>query len=156
MYPELVELHIGSLVLVRLAILEALNRGNGTVLDRDVPDIELRLPVLVLRGGIGLSRWSLGAVDESDDVGELGVHLQHTANHIGKVAEDTKGLVPVLIAIAPGAPEDALAPGFLDTRRVGKNIAHTSAKDDLTGSVVLARSVDNGEGRGLVSTDRSN
>lgn len=155
MHPELVKLHIGGLVLVRLAILKALNGGNGAVLDLDVPSIELLLPICVCRSGLGLSLRGLGAVDERDDVGELGVHLQHAAKHVRQVAEDAKGLITVLVAIAPRAPEDTLAPGFLQTGSIGKHIPHTGAENDLTSSVVLSRGIDNRERSDCVSTNGS-
>ena len=149
-HAELVELLGGGPVLA--TILDTLDRRDGAVLNLDVPGLELLLPALVLGSGRGLALRGLGAVHKGDNVGELGVGLEDTAESVGDVANDSQGLVPVLVAVAPGAPEDTLTPSFAQARGLGEHILQASTQDNLARSVLLAGAVGHGKrGEGVVA-----
>lgn len=99
----------------------------------------LLLGELALLGGVG-------AVDKGD---EVGVERQDLADGAGDTivrAQQAESLVGVLVAVAPGAPEEALAPVLLDAGGVGEDVADAGGQDDLFGAecdflvaLVLAR-----------------
>jgi hypothetical protein len=72
---ELVKLLVGSLVLVGLAILCALNTGDGAVINFDVPRIELLFPAVVLASSGDLTGRRVGSIDKGDDIGVESVGL---------------------------------------------------------------------------------
>lgn len=144
---ELVELSVGVLLAVLAAILQTLNGGDGAVVDGGVPPSELLLPIRDLGGGASLALRGLSSVDECDDIVILSVSLEHVGQLVGDITDQTEGLVTVLVTIAPGAPEDTLAPSVLEARSRGKNILNTGSQHDLAGGVVLALAISDGERR---------
>lgn len=126
-------------ILVLLAVLDTLDAGDGAVVQTDVVRLDDLLPVWVAVGQLLFLGFGLRAVQEGDDVAVQGaVDLKHAANDVLEAAQDTKRLVAVLVAIAPGAPVHTLTPGLLKTRSVGKDVAETGTQDDLAGGVLLA------------------
>lgn len=95
-HKELVELKVGSLVLVGLAVLDALNAGDGTVVNLDVPCLELVLPACMLGLSSGLALGGIGSVHKCDDIRVESVGLKHAAKDIGDAAKDSERLVAVL------------------------------------------------------------
>ena len=96
---ELVELLVGSLVLVGLAILDALNAGDSAVIDFDVPRIKLLFPTIVLASSGDLTGWCVSSVDEGNDVGVQSVGLQYTAKNVGNASKNAERLVTVLCVL---------------------------------------------------------
>ena len=94
-HKELVELKVGSLVLVGLTVLGALNAGDGTVVNLDVPCLELLLPACVLGLSSGLALGGIGSVHKCDDIRVEGVGLKNAAKDIGDAAKDSERLVTV-------------------------------------------------------------
>lgn len=134
-------------ILVLLAVLDALDTGDSPVVETDVVRLHDLLPVGVVLGQDLLLRVCLRAVEEGDDVAvQRAVDFQHAADDVLETAEDTEGLVAVLIAVAPGAPVHALTPGLVETGGVGQDIAQTGTQDDLASGVLLAVGVGGFEG----------
>lgn len=152
---ELVELLVTVFASVVPAILKALNGRDCAVIDGSVPSGKLFLPVFDLGRCPGLAIGSLRAVHECNDVGVQSVSLQHVAQHIGDITDHSKWLVPVFVAIAPRAPEDAVAPSLPKARSRGQNVTDTGTEHDFTGSVVLALAVSYSEGREISLCERN-
>jgi len=110
---ELVKLLMIHLVPILTTILEALDGSDCTVVNGSVPSGKLLLPVCNLCGCPGLAICGLRPVDKGNDISVQSVGFQHVAQHIGDIADHSKWLVSVLVAIAPRTPEDTLAPCLL-------------------------------------------
>lgn len=137
-HEELVEL-AALVVLVGFAVLDALDLGDGAVVEADVVRFHDVPPVGVGLGQNILLLGGVSAIQEGNEVVVQGsVHLKGAANDILQSTQDTERLVPVFVAIAPGAPEDTLAESFLQTGGVREDVTETSAQDDLAGRVGLA------------------
>lgn len=72
---EFVELLVRSLVLMGLAILDALNAGDSAVVDFHIPRIKLSFPAIVLASSGNLTSWCVSSVDKGNNVGEQSVGL---------------------------------------------------------------------------------
>lgn len=153
---ELVELLVGVLVAVLAAVLKTLNRGDGTVVNGGVPGGKLLLPVGNLGSGAGFAISGLRAVDEGDDIIVQSVSLQDVGQHVGDITDHAEGLVTVLVAITPGAPEDTLAPAVFQAGGSGKHIPNTGSQHNLAGGVVLALAVSDSEGGEVTSAPGDN
>lgn len=153
---KFVELQIGGLVLMNLAVPRVFNASDGAVLDLDVPCIQLLLPALVLGRCSSFAFGGLGTVDKGNYVTEQGVDFHYTVEYIGNAAENTERLITVLVAVAPGTPEDALTPGFSQTGGVGEDILHPSPEHDLAGRVGFPHVVCHREDRRTTMTSGLN
>lgn len=111
-------------------VAQARDGRERLVVDGDVARGEVGLPAGEGGVDLGARGGGVGAVDEGDDVGVEGRHLAHEPRHVGEVAEDAERLVGVLVAVAPGAPEDGLAPVLLQARGGGEDVAQARGEDD--------------------------
>lgn len=140
-HEEFVEL-AALVVLVGFPVLDALDLSDGAVVEANVVRFHDVSPVRVGLGQNVLLLRGVGAVQEGNEViVQGGVHLKGAANDILQSTQDTERLVTVLVAIAPGAPEDTLTESFLETGGVREDVTETSAQDDLAGCVGLARGI---------------
>ena len=114
-------------------VLEAGDGRDGAVVDGDVVNLQVFLPAGELLLRVGARSSGVSAVDEGNHVGIEGDHLADGAGGVGEGPEETEGLVGVLVAVAPGAPEDALAPVFADARGGGEDVAEAGSEDDFAG-----------------------
>lgn len=89
-----------------VAVLQAVDGRDRAVLDGDVVQRQVLLPLRVgrRRGGAALRR--VGAVDEGDDVLVERQDFLDRAGGLVQRDEQAEALVGVLVAVAPGAPED--------------------------------------------------
>lgn len=96
---------VGVLVGV-VAVLQAVDGRDRAVLDGDVVQRQVLLPLRVgrRRGGAALGR--VGAVDEGDDVLVERQDFLDRAGGLVQGDEQAEALVGVLVAVAPGAPEN--------------------------------------------------
>src|SRR3954452_16105321 len=74
-HAELVILGVLSIAAVLAAVLKALNRGNGAIVDLGAPSLELLLPVRDLGCGTSFAFGGLSAVDKGNHVAVQSVHL---------------------------------------------------------------------------------
>ena len=106
---------------------------DGPVVDRDVVELEVLLPPGELLLRLGPRRRGVCPVDKGDDVGVQRDHFADRAGGVGQGPEETKRLVGVLVAVAPGTPEDAGSPVFADARGGREDVAEAGGEDDLAG-----------------------
>lgn len=152
---ELIELS-ALVVFVLLTVLGVLDLGDRTVVQTDLVRLNNSLPVRVSRLQGDLLLGDLSAVQERNNVlVQRAVDFLDAADDVLHTAQDTNRLVTVLVTIAPRAPVHALTPGLLNTGGLGEDIAQSSTKDDLAGSVLLARRVGCLEGFVLLLLQRS-
>lgn len=140
---ETEDIELSALVVhVLLTVLDTLDAGDRAVIQTDVVRLHNRLPVRMVLLQDSFLVGGLRAVQECNDVFvQRAVHLQHAPNDILETAQDTKGLVAVLVPIAPWTPVHALAPCLVETGGAGQDIPETGTQDDLAGGVLLARDV---------------
>lgn len=129
---EQIKFTVFSGVVVVTAALEAVDRDNAFIVYSHIVSFQLSLPVGVLvRQSLSLLG-SVGTVDKGDDVLVELPDLNHTADHVTQATQDTKGLVAVLVAVAPRTPVDTFAPAFFDAGGVGQDIFHSGTQDNPT------------------------
>lgn len=137
---------------VGVTVLETLDLCDGSVVDCNVVQLQVLPPLGKILVCEGLCGAVVGSVDKGVHVGVEGCHLSDEAGDLVERGDETEGLIGVLVAVAPGTPEDALAPVLSNTGRVREKVLDASCENDLAGCDCLGvlTGVVNGEGEGSV------
>lgn len=132
-------------------VAEALNGSHDAVIYRRILGLHVLFPPRKgLFRGVEQRLVGGGAVGKGNDVGVERGDLAEGARGGGDGAEDTEALVGVLVAVAPGTPEDALAKVVGEARGGGEDVADARGEDDLAGGVDDGLVVGIGAGDGEV------
>lgn len=112
-------------------VLEASDGQDRLVVDSNVRQLQVFLPVREGGFGRGSSFGGVGAVGEGHDVAVQRGDLTHGAGDILQGREEAEGLVGVLVAVAPRAPVDSLAPVILEAGSARQVVLQAGSEDDF-------------------------